>query len=345
MVREMNALGGIAYPKDGGLGGGSPVGPIDFVAVGGDVANREESSTDPPVPPARESWAAFEETYLRGLTLRAADGSRAPVYVVPGNHDATNAVGFYRPMQPARDPTAMIGIYNLMMRPPAPLTEATFSFTRDKVRTTRDIGGAHLEFLQIWPDRETRAWIARDLQRVSATTPVIMFAHDQPEAEAKHFINPNGTHDVNEVDRFENLLGDRLQDGTTIETAPTSEAAAFEALLAAHPNLTAYFHGNANWNQFYDWTGPTRSASLHVFRVDSPMKGALSAEDERRLSFQVVTVDTAAGLLTVREYLWNARPDQPGATEWGGSTTVALAPRPRPLHGPRSGEQTTHPPY
>ncbi len=30
-----------------------------------------------------------------------------------------------------------------------------------------------------------------------------------------------------------------------------------------------------------------RTIALHVFRVDSPMKGAVSAEEETRLPFQV----------------------------------------------------------
>ena len=61
------------------------------------------------------------------------------------------------------------------------------------------------------------------------------------------------------------------------------------------------------------------------------MKGALSSLDERTLSFQVATIDTASRLMTVRECLWNADPARPdGPIEWGASTTVALQPRPMP---------------
>ena len=170
---------------------------------------------------------------------------------------------------------------------------------------------------------------------------MIVFTHDQPDVEAKHFINPNGRHDVNATDRFENLLADTFADGTTIDASSVTEQRALEAFLGRHRNITAYFHGNSNWNQFYDWVGPGRSVVLHTFRVDSPMKGDVSSRDERKLSFQVVTIDTASRLMTVRECLWNADPRHPdGPIEWGGSTTVALQPRPMPP-APRSTSRSS----
>jgi hypothetical protein len=102
----------------------------------------------------------------------------------------------------------------------------------------------------------------------------------------------------------------------------------------AHPNLTAYFHGNSNGNQFYDWSGPDHTAAIHTFRVDSPMKGNVSATDETRLSFQLVTIDMATRMMTAREILWNAHRGAGGIDiSWGGSTTVALTPRPLAPHG------------
>jgi hypothetical protein len=157
---------------------------------------------------------------------------------------------------------------------------------------------------------------------------VVIFTHDQPDVEAKHLINPNGAHDMNPIDRFENLLVDTLAGGTTIKTETTIEQRALEALFQAHGNITAYFHGNSNWNQFYDWTGPDHSVAVHTFRVDSPIKGALSATDETRLSFQIATVDMVSRTMTVRECLWNNQPlTSPVPIAWGASTTVALQPR------------------
>jgi hypothetical protein len=174
-------------------------------------------------------------------------------------------------------------------------------------------------FLTVWPDSIGRAWLARDLERVSPSTPVVVFTHDQPDAQSKHFTNPNGSHDINAVDRFENLLSDTFADGKTTGDNDTLEQAAWEDFVRLHPNITAYFHGNSNWNEFYEWKGPRRAIALHTFRVDSPMKGKYSESDETKLSFQVADIDTRSMTMTVRERLWNT-------ASWGASTTVSIAP-------------------
>src|SRR5207248_4323139 len=112
------------------------LGALDFVVEGGDVANRAEAGEA--IQPASESWAQFTHDYLEQLR---------PVYVVPGNHDASNAIGFYRTMTPAIDTTAMVGIYNLMMAP-AKRTPATYNYRTDRVLTSRDIRGVHFVFLK-----------------------------------------------------------------------------------------------------------------------------------------------------------------------------------------------------
>jgi hypothetical protein len=328
LVAEMNALGDMAFPKDGGLAAGGPIGPIDFIVEGGDVANREENMETGAIQSAATSWTHFMADYVGGITLADRRGAAAPLYVVPGNHEASNAVGFYHLMTPPVDKTAMAALFNWMIAPPVPRTTATFDYDKDKVLFSRDAGGIHFMYLQIWPDTQARAWMERDLRGVLASTPVILFTHDQPDVESKHFINPNGLHDVNDRDRFENLLSDRFADGTTVNVPSLIEQRGLETFLRRHQNISAYFHGNSNWNQFYDWTGPDHTIALHTFRVDSPMKGALSAADETRLSFQVVTIDTTARTMTVRECLWNTRPANPSQRPvWGSSTTVALQPR------------------
>jgi len=293
---------------------GDALGPFDFVAEGGDVANRAES--DDRVQAPASSWAQFKADYIDGLTLRTNSGARTPVYVVPGNHDASNAIGFYRPMSPLVDKTPMVEIYNLMMSP-ARRTTTTYDYASDRVLTSREIAGVHFVFLTVWPDSIGRAWLARDLERVSTSTPVVVFTHDQPEAQSKHFTNPNDAHDINAGDKFENLLSDTFADGVTINTDDAIEQATWETFVRQHPNITAYFHGNSNWNEFYVWSGPKRTVSLHTFRVDSPMKGKFSESDERKLSYHVATIDTATMALTVRERLWNA-------ASWGDEVTVSL---------------------
>ena len=335
LVARLNALPAAVFPKDGGLRASQAVGAVDFVSVTGDVANRMEAGEGANIQSAAVSWSQFAAQYLGDLKLPDRNGGVAPLFVVPGNHDASNAVGHFK-LAKAADPTSMIEIYNRMMRPAVPLTSASYRYTRDVIRTSRDISGVHLVFITVWPDAATRAWLEKDLAAVSNATPVFIFAHDPPDSDAKHFVNPNGAHDVNENDKFENLLGDVYADGPTTAGAALKEQQAFEQFLKRHPNITAYFHGHSNFNQFYDWTGPEHSVVLHTFRVDSPMKGAVSAADETKLSFQVATVDLASRTLTVRECLWNADPAHPaGPVVWGASTTVAFAPRPKTIKARR----------
>ncbi|MEO8481978.1 MAG: metallophosphoesterase [Acidobacteriota bacterium] len=329
LVDAINRVPASVLPADGGLGAGYVVGGITFLAHGGDIANREERLDTGTIQPAAVSWAAFVRDYDHGLTLLDASGARTPLYAVPGNHDASNALGFHHPMEPATDATAMQALFERYMTKGSPDLAEPYRYQTGKVRYARDISGIHFVFLTIWPDSETRAWLETELTNVAASTPVVIVTHDQPDTEAKHFTNPNGTHDINSHDLFENLLSDQLADGPTVDTPPVREQAALEAFLGRHPNITAYFHGNSNWNQFYDWVGPHHSVALHTFRVDSPMKGALSAADETRLSFQVVTIDPTARLMTVRECLWNTEPvASTHPLAWGSSTTVALQPRP-----------------
>ena len=324
MVAAMNELPPMSFPRDGGIGATSPIGAIDFLVNGGDIASRAEETDAGRVQPASTSWAQFEHDYIRGLTVTDAAGRRAAVWAVPGNHDVSNAIGFYRPLEPARDASALAGLFNLMMRPTEPLRPSTLTYPRDRVLTSREVDGIDLEFLTVWPDSAERAWMASDLSRVPPSTPVLIFTHDQPDAETKHFTNPNGEHDINDADRFENLLVDSLEDGSTIASTDVVEQRDLETFVRAHPNISAYFHGNSNWNQFYDWTGPDHTIALHTFRVDSPIKGAMSAMDETRLSFQIATIDLASQTMTVRECLWNTDPSHPDHIAWGGSTTVAL---------------------
>lgn len=330
LVAALNRVPSLRFPSDSGLGAGRRVGPLDFVVETGDVTNRQEHHEEVAVQPASASWAQFVSDYLDGLRLVDHSGARAPLFVVPGNHEASNAIGFHKAMSPATDRSPLIEIYNRMLAPPQLKTTTTFDYQADRVFFTRDIGGIHCVFLHIWPDSAMRARMERDLQAVSPSTPVVIFTHDQPDAEAKHFVNPNGAHDINSTDQFENLLADTLEDGATIEVPSLIEQGQFEAFLKQHPNVTAYFHGNSNWHQFYEWSGPNKSARLHAFRVDSPMKGAVSSLDETKLSFEVATIDRVLRTMTVRECLWNADPQHPDVLVWGEAVTVTLSIRGQP---------------
>lgn len=335
MIARINALPSILLPQDKGLRAGLPVGAIDWLVESGDIANREEL----PIQDATSSWAQFTHDYINGLTLRDGNGRPTGLLLVPGNHDISNAVGFYKTMRPATDPGSMIGIYNRMMQPAIPKTAATYHYPADKISYSKDIGGIHFVFITLWPDSANRIWMEKDLQGIDPRTPVILVTHDQPECEAKHFRNPFGTHDVNAKDKFENLVEevykdkaeDNSQDGNNQDGSKQAklttdiEQRGFVAFLKRHPDIKAYFHGNSNWNQFYTYTGPDHDIALPVFRVDSPMKGRYSAKDETRLSFQLITIDTASKTMTVRECRWNPDPSHPeGPPSWGDSITIPL---------------------
>jgi calcineurin-like phosphoesterase family protein len=357
MIAKINSLPSSTLPRDNGVNAGKPVGTVDYFIQSGDIANREEI----PIQSASVSWAQFTRGYIDGLTLKDRSGKPATMLIVPGNHDVSDAIGFYKKMQPLTDPASMIGIYNLMMQPAVPKTKANFHYPADKINYARDIGGIHFLFLTIWPDSANRRWMEKDLENVSAGTPVIIVAHDPPEGDAAHFINPNGDHDINAKDRFENLLEEWSKDkqpppaiASTIkkpnpspardannQPSPTAsgnqpapdakpqndsiEQLGFVAFLKAHPNIKAYFHGHNNWNQFYTYTGPGHDISLPSFRVDSPMKGRYSSKDETKLSFQLISIDTGSKTMTVRECLWNRNPAHPESeVSWGESITISL---------------------
>jgi 5'-nucleotidase len=339
LVSTINALQStttpVAIPCDGGVNScTATVGALDFVAHTGDIANRMETASL--VQSAAASWTQFDTDYLQGLTVTDRNNTKSPMYLVPGNHDVSNAIGFYKTMSPAFDATSYVNIYNLMMKPTTTLTNADFigaipnsttaaaSYAANKVYYSKDLGGVHFVFLNMWPDSSARAWMESDLRKVSSTTPVVLFTHDEPNIETKHLMNPNTPYTINSTHKFENLvLGESVGGVASVPAitgASTVEQTALATWLKNHKNVVAYFHGNTNFNEFYTFAGPNADISLNVFRVDSPMKGNFSATAPGLLSYQVISIDPAAVNMTVREYLWNTK-------TWGASKTVSLAPR------------------
>jgi len=324
MVAQMNTLPSLMLPKDGGLKQGEKIGYIDYLVETGDIANREETA----IQSAAVSWDQFKQVYIEGINLNGSTGKPLDFLLVPGNHDISNAVGFYKPMQPVKDASSIAGIYNLMMHPKTPLTAATYDYTKDKVNYSREIGGVHFMFITLWPDSAERVWMEKDLTTVPNTTPVIIFTHDQPESEAKHFTNPVAPFDINAKAKFENLAAEHYKEGISAkgEDATTAiEQQGWVKFLKAHPNIKAYFHGDSNWNEFYVYHGPDNAVNLNVFRADSPMKGKYSSKDETKLSFQLVILDPQKKVLTARECLWNTQPrSKDSPIVFGESKTVSL---------------------
>ena len=227
-------------------------------------------------------------------------------------------------MSPLTDNTAMVGIYNYMF-PSNPRTNANFNYESDKVHYSRNIGKIHFVFITMWADSCERIWIEKDLKSVNRKTPVLLFAHDQPNVESKHFTNPNGSHTINNKDNFENLLPEVFKDGTKISDPSKVEQREFVAFLKKHPNIKGYFNGNDHQNKMYDYNGPDNDISLKTFQVDSPMKGIISAKDETKLSFQLISIDPQSKKLTVRECFWNSSPKDPGSeVTWGSTASISL---------------------
>ena len=327
MINQMNALPEVTFPTDGGINAGEKVGSIDYMIITGDITNRQQTG----IQSATASWAQFSADYLNGgITLKNRENQPIPFLLECGNHDVSNAIGYPKPMNPLTDATSIVNIYNMMIRPVTPKTTKTYNFKTDKINYTRDIAGVHFMFITMWPDSTNRIWMEKDLSNISLTTPVIILTHDEPECEAKQFTNPNGNHDINPTDKFENQVEERLKDGTTTKDGTIIEQRGLVAFLKAHKNIKAYFHGNTNSNEFYTYTGPDNDISLHVYRVDSPMKGDYSGTpakdgkgDETKLSFQVISLNGDTKTLTVRECLWNTA----GAASpivWGETSTISL---------------------
>lgn len=329
LIKQINTLPENTFPFDDGVNAGKMIRTIDYLIINGDITDRQEVVPSA-VQSATFSWEQFEADYFNGVTLKNPDNEKAGFLLGCGNHDVSNAIGFTKLMQPLTDASSMVNIYNLMMSPSEPRTNSTYNYSTDKINYSRNIAGVHVLFANMWPDSVQRIWMENDLKTISNATPIIIFTHDQPDCEAKHFTNPNGSHDINLTDKFENLLDERLKDGSTIDSETGIEQRNMVAFLKSHPNIKAYFHGNDNRNEFYVYRGPDNTISLNVFRVDSPMKGTISGleaadeiGDETKLSFQTIVIDGDSKTMTVRECLWNTS----GATSplvWGETSTISL---------------------
>ena len=329
MVAAMNGLPTARLPDDGGLRSGRTVGPVDFITITGDLTNRQER-LPLKIQSATVSWRQFEQVFFGGLKLRDAGGGLTPLLLVPGNHDVSNAIGHPNGLLPTTDATTMVELYNRFVRPTTPRTKSTYRYATDKIYYSRDFGGARCIFLTMWPDSIARKWMDDDLRNVPATTPVFLFAHNPGKVDARHFTNPHGKGDINHRDKFENVIGDVYAGGKTADGSTEVEQRLLAAWLKTHRNIVGYFHGHANWTEFYNWKGPDKDVALPSFRADSPMKGRESGSDETKLSFQVVVFDVAAKKLTARECLWNtagAKSEKMPVMRWGESKSVSLSPR------------------
>jgi hypothetical protein len=320
MIAAINQLPELRLPQDSGVAAGQAIHSIEAILITGDISNREEKG----VQSAATSWQQFQTDFGHGLSTRNKSNQPSPLWLCAGNHDVSNAIGYWKPSSPVTDASALAGMYNEMMAPAQPVNATTYDYARDKVHYSRDMGGIHFVFVNLWPDSTEQQWMEQDLKGLKPGTPALIFTHSMPDVEARFFTNPNGNHSINNEDKFENLLPEVFKDGASIKDTAIIEQRGFAAFLQHHPEIKAYFHGHNNNTEFYDWPAPGTNLSLPCFRVDSPMKGKFSSKDETRLSFELISIDTRTKTMTVRECLWNTVPGNPAILVWGAHRTIAL---------------------
>ena len=321
MIGTFRLLEDTPLPEDGGVAAGTVYGKPAFVICTGDIANRMEDG----VQPASVSWSRFREDWSSYCIIGNQDSpaqDRVPLYLVPGNHDISNAIGYTGPLEPEKDAASAAGIWNHNMAetPCDTIPVGQFDYNVHKTHYSFIRDSVRFVFMGMWPDSSMRGWYEAETAD-SSGFPVLLFTHDPPEAEAKHFTNPSGKHDINDTDKFQNLLSD-ISSVRYPDMEPEGNWKTLENFIASRPEIRAWFHGDKNYNEFYIWKGVDDSISLPVFRVDSPMKGEYSSEDETLLSFIAVSVDPHGRRLTARECLWNAG-SAPGIT-WGKTCTISL---------------------
>ncbi|MFD2873376.1 metallophosphoesterase family protein [Mucilaginibacter ximonensis] len=326
MIASMNTLPAVTLPSDGAFEAGQKINYIDYMFQAGDVANRMEVSAK--VQPATVSWNQFNTDYIQGLTVKGKDGNKAGICVVPGNHDVSNAIGYYAAMSPLTDATSMANLYNRAFNPVTPISATSFVYNTNRVNYSRDIAGVHFCFMQMWPDSTVRIWLKSDLDKVNAKTPVILVCHDQPAVVPNHFTNPNGNHLINNTDKFDNVLDEVYKDakvssGATAVT--TIEQRNMVAFLKQHTNIKAWLHCHVHESRFYTYTGVDNDVQINAVSIDSPMKGLTSAADETKLCYDFATLDPKTMTLTVRECFWDTDPTNANAAiKWGAPYIINL---------------------
>ncbi len=90
MIEKINGLPELVLPKDSGVRGGERVEWVDYVINTGDISSRAERG----VQRSANSWRQFRSDWNR-LTLQNAAGTLTPLFLAPGNHDISNAIGHH----------------------------------------------------------------------------------------------------------------------------------------------------------------------------------------------------------------------------------------------------------
>ena len=99
MIDEMNRLqtAKVALPSDAGINAGQTLTAVDFVVETGDAINRPDGTTTPYLyANATDTWPQFHADYFTKLNLKTAANTKAPLWMTPGNHDVSAAIGYHK---------------------------------------------------------------------------------------------------------------------------------------------------------------------------------------------------------------------------------------------------------
>ena len=399
MIAKMNTIPAQTFPADGGVAAGQTVGQVDFLVTTGDLANRSETnssitaknftylgnsvsypgSASYVTPVSAVTWSQFQNDYLGTnntgnragglLALTNSLGQGIPVFLSPGNHDISDALGMTDKINAANvDATSYVQIYNRMTpySGKAPITNGAFSaasYTNLLVNYSFDIGGVHVMSVNMFPDKNVLNWMSADIANVPSSTPVLVFCHaplNMAAGETKIFGNPATPTSTAAGDIPFTLSG---VDGASSYVDMNAAKQYVADWLMTHPNVRGLLSGHDNFNGSTNWNGQDPNGTLiasrdavwsgvPLFRVDSPMKGDISGTSatdkigvETNLSFQVYSFDLATRRLTEREYLYDSTGNPATSGAWGQSTTVDLNVNPlnvgATLAGPINGTVIT----
>jgi len=248
----MNTLPGQSSPRTA-RARGSPVGAIDMVIETGDIANRMEVVTQCPSAKRRRSWAQFSIDYINGLNLFDQSSNRGASLACAGQSRRQQRHRILHAHGADHAATSMAGSTIFMAESGRPLTAST-SLRADKIQL---LGGSRRHphgVPQYVPDSASGRGSGTTSRRSTRARPCSSSCTIRPPS-IQHFINPNGLHDINTVDKFENLPRGSTRRAPTINAPSTIEQRAFATFLKAHKNVVAYSTATPT-HAVHDWNGP-----------------------------------------------------------------------------------------
>lgn len=204
MIARMNTLPAQSFPSDGGVAAGQAVGQVDFLMDTGDIANRSETGSIAAnhslsylgatvdysgqgsylAPHSSVTWSQWQADFLGVgntgntagglLTLTNGQGQGIPVFLSPGNHDVSDAIGMSGKIAIGDvDATSFVQIFNLMTpySGMAPVSTNVFTNPGDyanvnlQVNYSFNVGGTHVLCVNMFPDKNilitaTIGWVA-----------------------------------------------------------------------------------------------------------------------------------------------------------------------------------------